>query len=121
MYPIDSFVLYVEDIERSSDFYERILGRKPVRMSPTFISVEFGDGPRLELKQRAQSVPPALVTGGGTELSIKVPDEGELHRLHREWKALGVRILQEPATLVFGTTFVALDPDEHRIRIFAPK
>ena len=29
-------------------------------------------------------------------------------------------IAQAPATLDFGHTFVALDPDGHRLRVFAP-
>ncbi|HET7839235.1 MAG TPA: VOC family protein [Rectinemataceae bacterium] len=119
MYAIDSFVLYVEDIERSLAFYALITGSQPARLSPTFVAVEFGEGPRLELKQRAESVPPATVTGGGTELSIRVPDEAALRALYGEWKGLGVRILQEPTSMVFGTTFVGLDPDGHRLRVFA--
>lgn len=27
-------------------------------------------------------------------------------------------ILQHPEKLIFGITFVALDPDQHRIRVF---
>jgi hypothetical protein len=40
--------------------------------------------------------------------------------IHAQWRDLGVIFLQPPTTLVFGTTFVALDPDEHQIRVFSP-
>ncbi|MEB4632395.1 VOC family protein [Burkholderia contaminans] len=41
-------------------------------------------------------------------------------RLHEAWKALGVPFEQEPMTAVFGLTFVALDPDGHRLRVCTP-
>lgn len=41
-------------------------------------------------------------------------------RLYEAWKALGVPFEQEPMTAVFGLTFVALDPDSHRLRVCTP-
>lgn len=121
MYPIDSVVLYVEDIGTSKSFYTDLLECPAQDLSPTFVSFELDGGPKLELKQRAESIPPATITGGGTELSIRVPDTESLLNLFAQWKLKGVRFLQMPAELVFGLTFVALDPDEHRIRVFAAK
>jgi predicted enzyme related to lactoylglutathione lyase len=40
--------------------------------------------------------------------------------LHADWQGLGVPIAQPPATLDFGRSFVALDPDGHRLRVFKP-
>jgi len=37
-----------------------------------------------------------------------------------EWKKLGVSIEQDLHEAVFGLTFVALDPDGHRIRVCIP-
>jgi hypothetical protein len=31
-----------------------------------------------------------------------------------------VSIIQEPTDMDFGRTFVGLDPDGHRVRVFAP-
>lgn len=119
MYPIDSVVLYVENITVSKKFYTELLERNPQDLSPTFSSFELGSGLKLELKERAKAQPPATITGGGTELSIRVPDETSLNQLFEQWKSKGIGFAQEPTTLVFGQTFVALDPDGHRIRIFA--
>ena len=119
MLSIDSIVLYVEDIVVSKMFYTDLLECSAQQLSPTFISLELGAGSKLELKERASSQPPATITGGGTELSIRVPDETTLNKLFEKWKSKGIRFAQTPTTQVFGQTFVALDPDGHRIRIFA--
>lgn len=49
-----------------------------------------------------------------------VDGDAEVDRLYEAWKALGVRIEQAPMTAVFGRTFVALDPDGHRLRVCTP-
>jgi predicted enzyme related to lactoylglutathione lyase len=36
------------------------------------------------------------------------------------WQALGARIAQAPTRMDFGFTAAALDPDGHRLRVFAP-
>jgi predicted enzyme related to lactoylglutathione lyase len=41
--------------------------------------------------------------------------------MHAEWKRRGLTIVQAPTRLDFGTTFVAVDPDGHRLRVFAPE
>lgn len=40
--------------------------------------------------------------------------------LHARWSAAGITIEQAPFTAVFGRTFVALDPDGHRLRVCTP-
>lgn len=49
-----------------------------------------------------------------------VDGDAEVDRLYEAWKALDVRIEQAPMTAVFGRTFVALDPDGHRLRVCTP-
>ena len=46
--------------------------------------------------------------------------KARVDELYREWVGRGLRIAQAPVTLDFGYTFVALDPDQHRLRVFAP-
>ena len=36
------------------------------------------------------------------------------------WRALGARVAQPPTRMDFGFAGVALDPDGHRLRAFAP-
>jgi hypothetical protein len=37
-----------------------------------------------------------------------------------DWSGRGLPIAQKPTGMDFGYTFVALDPDGHRLRVFAP-
>ena len=118
MLTIDSFILYVENIELSKKFYTEIFERDAQILSPTFISFCLSKSCTLELKQLAQVSPITDTTGGGTELSIQVPDTKSLNELFVRWKNIGIKFLQPPTELIFGLTFVAVDPDKHRIRVF---
>jgi len=118
MFKIDSFVLYVENIEISKNFYTNTFEYEGEVLSPTFISFPLGDGVTIELKQLAQVSPPAKITGGGTELSLIVENSKVLHNLYEQWENKGVKFVQTPTELSFGITFVAIDPDGHRIRVF---
>jgi catechol 2,3-dioxygenase-like lactoylglutathione lyase family enzyme len=80
-------------------------------------------GVRLGLWSRA-TVEPAATTpaggGGGGELAFTVPDPEAVRRTHAEWAWRGLTIAQPPSEMDFGHTFVALDPDGHRLRVYAP-
>jgi len=119
MLTIDSIVLYVEDVKTSTEFYTKLFSCKAKALSPTFVTINLASGPLLELKQRAETLPPYEVTGGGTELSIAASSKESLMKIYATWSANGVVCLQPPNELVFGTTFVVLDPDKHRIRVFS--
>jgi hypothetical protein len=42
----------------------------------------------------------------------------QLQQLFADWQLRGVSIAQPPTEMDFGLTFVALDPDQHRLRVF---
>jgi len=115
-------VLYVDNLAVSKAFYTGVLGLVPQELSPSFVSYELDSGLKLELCQRDSRIFPAdlrpteAVLGGGTEICLAVSTADELTALRDQWKALGARIAQEPTPLVFGFSFVALDPDGHRLR-----
>jgi len=119
VFDIDSIVLYVEDISRSKKFYAELLDCTPRELSPTFVSFELPAGFKLELKARAANQPPSAVTGGGCEICIKVPDAASLDAVFAAWRSKGTDMAQQPTRVPYGLTFVALDPDAHRIRVFA--
>ncbi|MCH9691691.1 MAG: VOC family protein [Gammaproteobacteria bacterium] len=118
MFTLNSFVLYVQDIARSKKFYSQILECEIQELSPSFLSIPLGDS-TITLKQFDQVSPPANTTGGGTELSLLTKDADALNQLFKRWKTMGVKIIQEPIEQIFGQTFVAADPDGHRIRLFS--
>jgi hypothetical protein len=77
------------------------------------------EGVRLGLWARRGVEPAVEASAGGSEVDFIVPDATALNAKHAQWKARGLRIAQEPTRMDFGLTFVALDPDGHRLRVFA--
>ena len=120
MFDINFVLLYVESPAASSAFYEKLMGRPPVEASPTFAMFAMDSGVMLGLWSRHTVEPAATVAGGGGEIAVTVADAAAVDATHADWRARGLRILQAPTDLDFGRTFVALDPDGHRLRVFFP-
>jgi len=112
-------LLYVNDPIASEKFYSDLLGLKPVESSPTFALFVLSSGVKFGLWSKHTVEPAATLTGGGCEIAISVADNDAVEALHTEWSQRGLTILQPPTDLDFGHTFVALDPDAHRIRVLA--
>ncbi|MCA0941575.1 VOC family protein [Salipiger pacificus] len=113
-------LFYVADPVVSAAFYERLLGIRPEAVFPTYAAFAFGNGLSLGLWSEGAK---DFVSGGSghrSELAFMVPDDAEVERLHELWRAMGVTIEQAPLDAVFGRTFVARDPDGHRIRVCTP-
>jgi predicted enzyme related to lactoylglutathione lyase len=111
-------ILYVADVPKSADFYADLLGRPAIDASPGFAMFEAAPGVRLGL-WRADEVEPKPVAPGGGELCI-VASEAEIEPTAAAWAAKGIAIAQKPIRMDFGYTFLGLDPDGHRLRVFAP-
>jgi predicted enzyme related to lactoylglutathione lyase len=79
-----------------------------------------GGGAMLGLWQREAVVPQVGNEVGGGEISFSVADPDAVSATYEIWRARGAKIAQAPTTLPFGHTFVALDPDGHRLRVLAP-
>jgi catechol 2,3-dioxygenase-like lactoylglutathione lyase family enzyme len=119
--PDPNFVLlYVASPAASSAFYTDLLGRPPVESSPTFALFALASGVMLGLWARDAVKPAAGGATGASEIALALGDEDAVHTLHADWSARGLKIAQPPTTMDFGRTFVALDPDGHRLRVFAP-
>lgn len=112
-------LLYVDSPATSANFYSRLLERPPVELSPTFALFILDSGLKLGLWSRHTVEPTALLTGGGAELGFSVDSHQAVDALHELWSGLGATIAQAPIALDFGYTFVALDPDGHRVRVLA--
>jgi catechol 2,3-dioxygenase-like lactoylglutathione lyase family enzyme len=118
--PDPNFILlYVESPAASAAFYGDLLGRPPVEASPTFAMFALASGVMLSLWAR-HTVEPAPMGGGGGEIAFAVADADTVHALHADWAERGLTIIQPPTDMDFGRTFAALDPDGHRLRVFAP-
>jgi catechol 2,3-dioxygenase-like lactoylglutathione lyase family enzyme len=118
--PNVGFILvYVANVAKSEAFYTSILGRPAVESSATFAMLPAAPGLMLGLWGRDGVAPPATAAGGA-EISFPVEGAGEVDALFEEWRARGVAIALAPTKMDFGYTFVALDPDGCRLRVFAP-
>jgi predicted enzyme related to lactoylglutathione lyase len=112
-------ILYVKSPIDSARFYADLLAKPPVEASPGFAMFALQSGTTLGL-WAARSVEPAATAVGGAELAFAVADAGTVTATHAAWCTKGLTIAQPPTAMDFGYTFVALDPDGHRLRVFAP-
>ncbi|MEN5274546.1 VOC family protein [Stenotrophomonas lactitubi] len=119
MFKPSTLLQYVRDVAASATFYSGILGKPPIEQSPGFALFLLGDGAALGLWQRDDVQPPVTAEAGAAELAMVVADAATVHRMHDEWRALGVQIAHAPVTLEFGHTFVGVDPDGHRLRVYS--
>ena len=113
-------ILYVDDPTASAAFYADLLGREPVEASPNFAMFPLNGEVMLGLWSRRTVEPAATVPSGSGEIAITVAGKDAVRNVHEDWSRRGLHIAQAPVDLDFGHSFVALDPDGHRLRVFAP-
>jgi catechol 2,3-dioxygenase-like lactoylglutathione lyase family enzyme len=119
MTDVSFILLYVDDVAASEAFYAANLGLKASESSPTFAMLPAAPGLTLGLWRR-DGVEPPPGKPGGSEIAFPVASEGAVETLCAEWRGKGARVAQEPTRMDFGYTCVVLDPDGHRLRVFAP-
>lgn len=114
-------IFYVTNTADSAAFYTRLLGRPPVESSPGFALFALAPGVMLGLWARHTVQPPvpAGVAGVASELALALASADAVKTCHDDWQRSGVNIVQAPQQMDFGFTFVAADPDGHRVRVFA--
>ncbi len=113
-------ILYVKDATASARFYSDLFATEPVEVSPFFVMYSLPSGMRLGLWAKHTVEPMVKKDSGGSELIFSEPDEMSVADRYDDWARRGLVIEQEPVTLEFGRTFVALDPDGHRLRVYSP-
>ena len=118
MAPPNFVILYVDQPLKSSAFYSALLGREPVESAPTFVLFVLENGFKLGLWSRHTVQPAAAAAGGGGEIVFALETPDAVDATHADWSGRGLKILQTPTDLDFGRTFVALDPDNHRLRVY---
>ena len=113
-------LLYVASPAASAVFYAHLLNAQPVEASPTFALFALQNGTMLGLWARDTVLPETSGSGAASELGFVLDSNDAVAGCHAAWAAKGIAIAQEPVTMDFGYTFVGLDPDGHRLRVFAP-
>lgn len=113
-------ILYVDSPEASARFYADLIGSQALETSPTFAMFALPSGAKLGLWSRHTVEPGVQAVGGGGEIAMVVGSGEAVDATHADWQRRGLAILQAPTDLDFGRTFVASDPDGHRLRVFHP-
>ena len=113
-------LLYVDSPADSAKFYTDLLEAPILEQSPTFAMLPLREGVMLGLWSRHTVEPKPAALAGASEVAFTVADPAAVKKVHADWSKRGLRVLQAPTAMDFGTTFVALDPDGHRLRVFAP-
>jgi catechol 2,3-dioxygenase-like lactoylglutathione lyase family enzyme len=113
-------LLYVENPQASAAFYADLLGRPVIDSRPGFAMLPLSDSVTLGLWLRKDVEPAAVAPPGGSEVSFTVADAAAVEATCADWKRRGLKIIQQPVQKDFGHTFVATDPDGHRLRVVAP-
>ncbi len=112
-------VLYVNDTVKSRTFYSDLFQRQPAEASPNFSGFALESGLFVGLWLRPQVQPAAAANAGAAELAFPVADARAVDAVYDDWRGRGLAIAQAPTDMDFGRTFVALDPDGHRLRVVA--
>ena len=117
MRTLNYLLLAVRDPLKSSELYSKLLGREPVEKAPTFVLYVLPTGLKIGL-WLADEMEPKPLPAGGIEISFTEESRYAVSATHDEWQKLGLKIVQAPTDMDFGFTFVAEDPDGHRLRPF---
>ena len=119
MQPQHSILFYVKDPLASAEFYTKVLGEGPLEASPGFAMFMLNEGTILGLWEKGGVEPKPEAFGGASEIGFHAKDNAEVDAWHATWAAAGLPIIQPPTEMDFGYTFTAVDPDGHRLRVFA--
>ncbi len=111
-------ILYVDNPFNSASFYTKLLGKSPTESHPTFVSFQLNSEATLGLWSKHTAAPATFLTGGGGEIGFTVINKETVDLMYGKWTFYGGRVAQKPTTMDFGYTFVILDPDGHRLRVF---
>ena len=109
-------LIYVSDIERSTNFYKMIFKSEPVFSSPRYVAFSAGSEALFAIwtgGEKPDSNAPRF-----SEIGIMLPSNKDVDLLFEEWRYNSeINIAQEPYDAVFGRTFLVKDPDGHIIRV----
>lgn len=109
-------LIYVSDIQRSTDFYKMLFKAEPVFVSPRYVA--FAAGAEAFFALWSGGTKPDINIPRFSEMGIMLPSNQEVDDLFVTWKNNpDITIIQEPRTEVFGRTFLVQDPDGHIIRV----
>lgn len=108
-------LLSVTNPIKSAEFYSKLLGLEPIEQSSTFALFSLPNGVLLGLWSRQTAEPQVTAQAGGSEICFSAENVDEVFE---GWRKNDIPMAPVPTEMDFGRTFVALDPDGHRIRVY---
>lgn len=108
-------LLFVDNPQKSALFYQDLFEIKPVEESPTFAMFALKNGVMIGLWSKYTAEPHVDGEPGAMEICFPTDD---VDKLYEAWAKKMVTVIQKPTDMDFGRTFVILDPDGHRIRVY---
>jgi predicted lactoylglutathione lyase len=109
-------LIYVSDIEYSTELYKKLFKVDPVFSSPRYVAFDAGGKSLFAIW--TGGITPDVSATRFSEIGIMLPSNEEVDQVFKEWqKNPDIKILQEPRIEVFGLTFLVQDPDGHIIRV----
>lgn len=111
-------LIYVSDVERSTDLYKELFNVEPVFSSPRYVAFPTSEsGNALFALWSGGAVPdPEIQRYSEIGIMLKTNDDVNL-KFETLKDHPSLTIVKEPYDEVFGRTFVVKDPDGHLIRI----
>lgn len=119
MFKPNSVILYVDNVEVSTEFYKSLFSEGPIEAFPGFSVFSLKGGFILGLQTKHDIEPKPQAAFGGFELCLSDISVEEVDAIYQEFASRKIPMALPPTKLEFGYTFVALDPDGHRIRLCA--
>lgn len=115
-------IFYVNDARRSAEFYAGLFDWVALESTDSFALFAPTPAFRLGVWSRYDVQPNVSGTqlSGCGEVAIPVADAAQVDALYADWSARQVAVAQAPVMMDFGYTFTVLDPDGHRLRVYAP-
>lgn len=108
-------LLFVKNPIKSAEFYSAIFDLKPIEESPTFAMFALSNGVMLGLWSKYTAEPRVESSAGAMDICFPTDNVDATYALVSAKK---LTVAQKPTDMDFGRTFVFLDPDGHRIRIY---
>lgn len=119
MFKPNSIIIYVENVDKSTDFYIKILKSEPIERYLEFSVFALSNDFILGIQAKTGIDPKPQLNFGGFEICMSDISNQDVDDIYEQWCAFGVTFAMKPTQLDFGYTFVALDPDGHRLRVCA--
>lgn len=119
MFKPNSIILYVTDVDKSTALYSKILQAEPIEQYSEFSVFALSNDFILGIQAKSGIDPKPQPHFGGFEISMSDVSKQDVDDIYKQWCNLDVDIVMRPVDLDFGYTFVAIDPDGHRLRVCA--